>query len=608
MDNNYGSVWSNAIRAINDILKKDISDEYRFGEILSTGFFTQLTSYKDPEFNGSLTDWYIDFLKNEYVFSIENLPDASQEASFFPEHLLVRRNGMLLSTDMLRYVAYCLKLKENSTKIGTVLEIGSGYGGFARIMKAFTPDVRICLTDINESLKCAEIYLRKSCPEARISWDIADADADFILIPVENAQRDLSGRQFDLAVNIWSLGEMPDAYTSFWMDLIQAGHIERFFTINSFMAPVVYGTSDRTGIGNWLFRIDEKWEIEYFETDPKVHQCPLIMDFPKGVAIIGRRTRLDSELSQLKKAAERRFQPVLQYDWVRSALSGCKLDDGTYDITKLSMSVAERTRSYIGHFRIGSGIDDTFFRIWDHYRHTGDKLPASLMVVYLSLAGRFGRGECSKEELILLKKLPKGHLHKHYSVFLNEKTQDTITAYGRILSIQSACDEAIRFLDSGSLDKAQELFFQVASANPQHADVWHYLSRIAMNKKDYAAASAYAAHVCFLYPVYRTYHESFFNAVELLKNKRPDMQGILSDRIPPTAFATHAYECHLRQTEKDMGYQEGFLLMILAGDGRLYFKSMAEKCRNENLHMQADAFEKAYVRYKIRQHKKTDPE
>ena len=141
MGNDYGSVWSDAIRNIASILESGNTDEKRIADVFASGFFTQLTSYSDEEFNELVCGWYADFLKSQHAYDLASIPKNAEESKIVPKHLTFEKDGKNISSDMLRYTAYILMLKEKCgadfDKIGKVMEIGGGYGGFARIIKAF---------------------------------------------------------------------------------------------------------------------------------------------------------------------------------------------------------------------------------------------------------------------------------------------------------------------------------------------------------------------------------------------------------------------------------------------------------------------------------------
>src|SRR5688572_9069331 len=215
----YGSVWQRASADIAAELDSGKPPGEVLRRVLGLGYFSQFTSYPSADFNAAVVSWLERHLVDRHAFRLSDLPAGLDELDIAPAATIVEHSGRRLSPDLLRNVAYARLLEETwkgeTTERTDILEIGSGYGGLVRTLKAFYPDRRYWLTDLPESLRCAEIYLRYAFPDARIAWLDATfqgalPEADFYLVPVQDASRHLAGRSFGLAINVWSFGEMPN--------------------------------------------------------------------------------------------------------------------------------------------------------------------------------------------------------------------------------------------------------------------------------------------------------------------------------------------------------------------------------------------------------------
>jgi hypothetical protein len=516
-NNSYGSVWQQASANMADLLASDQPDGVRLRRILELGYFSQFTSYPSHEFNNAIASWLQQHLEDRYNLEISDLPDDLVELDIVPAATIVRRGNRNLSPDLLRYVAYAMQLGEvSSTRDESrfdILEVGSGYGGLARTLKCFHPGAHFWLTDIPESLRCAEIYLREAFPDATITWQKVGAgdltvEADFCLVPVADAPHVLAGRRFDLAINAWSFGEMPNVFIDAWLRIVQQDcYVSRLFSINSFMAPVTPASVARTELGDWLFGLDDHWDIEHFEIDPLVHRCPLMRNFPKGIGLLARRVTDKDVLAQMQQNAAREAKAVMQEDWVGIALDDrttsspgrpervLELTDAAIDINAISSRRLTTLTDYIGHFNIESGIDGALFRLWNDYRMNRSERSGALLVAYLAMVSKTDlEHRCTKEELLLLKRLPELPLHQDYATFGASVQRGKISDNGAWLSDQDACDRALEHKKDGEFDAAETLWIKVAAAYPAHGDCWFQLALLRELRSDWPWAAVFAAH------------------------------------------------------------------------------------------------------------------
>jgi hypothetical protein len=515
----YGGVWQPASADIAALLDSGVPEGEAFRRVLGLGYFSQFTSYPSPAFNEAVVAWLESHLGARHGFAIADLPAGLDELEIPPAATIVRRAGRKLSPDLLRYVAYARQLGDAMAGDGRgpadILEIGGGYGGLARTLKSFNPQCRYWLTDLPESLRCAEIYLRAAFPEARIArLDAAFAgeapEAEFYLVPVEEAARVLAGRKFDLAINVWSFGEMPNEYVRLWLKLLQRDcTVGWLFTINSFMAPVTPASANRVKLGDWLFGLDERWSIEQFEIDPAVHRCPLIRNFPKGVGLVARRVIDDDGIARMREAASRELEAVHREDWARIAANEHSrsdparpermIDRAEPDWHTLSCRRLLALTDYIGHFNIEAGKDGPFFRLWNEYRMNRNEDAAALLVAYLGMAGKTDlERKCTKEELFVLRRLAERPLHQEYAAFAAALERGKIPQEGAWLTDQEACDRAAEHKKAGELAAAEVLWTKVAAAYPAHGDCWFQVARLEQGRDALPEAALHAAHAVHL--------------------------------------------------------------------------------------------------------------
>jgi hypothetical protein len=508
----YGDIWGPAAETIAGILDSELPVKEKLRQVLSRGYFTQYASYPSRKFNARVVDWQLDQLKARFGVELADLPPAIDETDVVPAATLIEKSGRTITPDTLRYVLYALGMAEvwRNARFERVIEIGGGYGGFARVLREFHPGCKFWLTDLRESLKCSEMYLQISCPGARVRWlECPDQqeEADFYLIPREAAREVLEGKQFDLAVNIWSFGEMSNDEVGRWLDLLQEHcRVERLMTINSFMSPVTPRAIDRALYGCWLSALDDLWQIMRFEIDPPTHRCPLIQNFPKGIELLAARVEDASAMEGYRETARAAANRVLDEDWVLLASSGASIADLarperflTGDQRKPKAAAVSASRllavtDYIGHFNLSTR--DTMFRLWDDFRVNKGQLSGALLVAYLAMVGKADLAKrCSREELATLRRLDGLLLHEEYEAFLSAlSASDGIPYDGRRLTVQQACDLALQFRQYGDPRSAERLWAKVAFAQPAHGDCWFQMARVEEENGNSHLAAVYAAH------------------------------------------------------------------------------------------------------------------
>ena len=342
-------------------------------------------------------------------------------------------------------------------------------------------------------LNFAAIYLKKSFPDSKVllvespeQVDETVSAYDFVLLPLALKEK-LKGRDFDLALNIWSFGEMPNHFISEWFQVIQgACQVRYFFTMNAFMPPVTTQSVERTRQGDWLCQFDEHWSIQHFEINSAIHSNPFIRNFYTSLCVLGQRLQNEVEIRAEVIQSRSALNDVLVEDWTqlalfaRSNLSRPETEfnekiDSSASAHVFFLSQLLATTEYIGRFNFESGSESTFFKLWNHFRLTKAPLVGELLVCFLAMVSKtLLETRCTKEEIQLLERLPSSSLHRDYNRFFSQ-SDDCYASVDKD-SIQSACDKAIESFHCGRYDEAIDLLASVCVESSQHGEAWYYLA------------------------------------------------------------------------------------------------------------------------------------
>jgi hypothetical protein len=101
---------------------------------------------------------------------------------------------------------------------------------------------------------------------------------------------------------------------------------------------------------------------------------------------------------------------------------------------------------------------------------------------------------CTKEELLLLKRLRPLPLHQEYAAFGAAVDRGRVAHDGAWLTDQEACDRALEHKKAGEFDAAEMLWTKVAMVYPAHGDCWFQLALLFEQRGDLPLAAVSAAH------------------------------------------------------------------------------------------------------------------
>lgn len=601
----YGDVWSSPTRTLGEILTASSSSKDALRSALECGYFSKFAAMKDHRLVERLIDWQLSLLEDWTGSALGLLPPNCVEVESFPAVATLQRHGRRISPDLLRnvwYIRYLSSIFDFGKKSGParVLEIGSGNGSFSFVLKTYCPASTFYLVDIPESLQVAALYLKEALPDAKMAHVLSEEDVlpaegefDFIFVSVDNADR-LAGLSFDLAVNIWSFGEMPNHFISKWFDLIQEKcRVKRLFTLNAFLSPVTIHTTPRVKQGDWLLQLDELWEIERFDIEPGIHRCPFIRDFYKGIAYVARRIENDEERARQKRMAHEQASAAYVADWVHLATgqhSGVPIHPDGISLVRLRAQV-----DYISNFTVEGNISGAIFALWNDFRMNSNAVSGALLVAYIGMMTRSEPNLIStKEEVFLLKRLPHSKLHGEYRRLLRQSEEQEIEYKGEIFGIQAACDRAIALMAEKDYQAAEDIFASVAALVPGHGDCWYYLACIAEVKRDTLTAAVIARHAYALAPDYQHYHDLQQRLIAAVQQKSwiGDLWKRKSDSNA-SGFSSLLTKTVRAFGGADSSQMASALPFLQGGDGYECFCDYATTFRAHGDTKLADAFETA---------------
>lgn len=210
-------------------------------------------------------------------FDIADFPELRESAYSVPESV-VAVDGRPLSSIFLTHLYFYLRTIGIKRREGfrRILEIGSGYGGLARIYKTMEAGLTYILTDLPESLFYAQAFLRANFPNARTYYvhDTLPPDGvdayDFVFVPAQSCEL-LRGMTTDLVINTGSLQEMSVASAHFWMTFIQHTiDTKLFYSWNYFLNAKEYLAETKTDYNPLVPILDAFWHTRYFRINDPV--------------------------------------------------------------------------------------------------------------------------------------------------------------------------------------------------------------------------------------------------------------------------------------------------------------------------------------------------
>jgi putative sugar O-methyltransferase len=194
---------------------------------------------------------------------LESLPLYLQDSTLaWPEAVGVVDNRRL-SMAFLYHLCIAMQIDTVIGKVDSVLELGSGYGGLARVLKLVNPGAKFVLCDLPPTLFLCYVFLRRHF--SGCTFDVihqanqlsGPRTADFTFVPAQLAGA-LAGSSFDLFVNTSSLSEMTQSAVAYYMGLIENEmKVKYLYHLNRYGCTEPWlGNSCATS-----YMLDKHWEV-----------------------------------------------------------------------------------------------------------------------------------------------------------------------------------------------------------------------------------------------------------------------------------------------------------------------------------------------------------
>src|SRR3989344_4717542 len=211
-----------------------------------------------------LTGLYEYFYRSHHNYAAESLrkklevlKNLDKSCLLVPEHPAFggfgyRFEDVLYNLDTLKFYEFLIGLDRagfiEKFKTGgknVVLEIGSGWGGFAYQFKTLFPQSSYILVDFPQSFLFSATYLQILFPNARIYIGDGNLDSyraleftayDFVFIP-HYAWASLRPQHVDLAINMASFQEMTDAQVRSYVHQLAKWKTPYLYSLNRDISP-----------------------------------------------------------------------------------------------------------------------------------------------------------------------------------------------------------------------------------------------------------------------------------------------------------------------------------------------------------------------------------
>jgi SAM-dependent methyltransferase len=219
----------------------------------------------------------------------------------------------------------------------TVLEVGGGYGGFARLFSRLHPRTTYVIVDLPDSLCYSAAFLGLNFPDSRhclVTPEIADGmtpetlrQYDFVFVPV-GLERPFMGFDIDLLVNTYSFGEIPNAVVERWFQAINsARNIRNLFLLNHFLNKLAYTYKPDGNAASLLLGPD--WEIAAWELNPEYTEDPIETQLDLNYLQLVATRRDPRPLAERKREALDLVRFARGLPWYRTITIDLKREPGT---------------------------------------------------------------------------------------------------------------------------------------------------------------------------------------------------------------------------------------------------------------------------------------
>lgn len=305
-----GAIWINAHWRYNQLYGTSSYDAIaKTQEIL----FVHSQSAREAEL---AVRWYIQRFTPE---AVKALPFSGEASDITPEKATVRIDGKKYFHDDFRHHGMLHRMSKalGEKPLSSVVELGAGTGGLARILKGKFPGVRYVIIDLPDTLAYSMMFLRATFPDAKWHWvdgkPFNTTDFDFVFCPV-GMETLLYGQHFDAFINTASLGEMKIDAVKHWFAFVQGRcQFDFIFSVNRFLNLITtpHTMAWRREDNTSALQFDAKWDIIDWELVPWFIHCPWQNRHARQALIFGRRreTPLAPDPSQIADALAGSWNP-----------------------------------------------------------------------------------------------------------------------------------------------------------------------------------------------------------------------------------------------------------------------------------------------------------
>lgn len=329
---------------------------------------TYLFSIDPPGGDGGMVEWHMDYMKSKGndIFAFDERVQSSHIASN-----VVKVKDRVYSPDFFRMINFYLQLKNHCILPQTSLfvELGGGYGNFARTRKLFFKESTNVMIDLPESLFFCQIFLSLSFPEAKILYVSEPMQLtteqvksyDFVFIPTVFAES-IAGIKADLFANTASLGEMSNPTIEYWINFIQTVIKTKYcFMWNRYLN---IGRRDNENECSVIF--DRYWKVLNFQLEPDYSKCPF--EEPKvsrSLELILEREDPKDDQFYEEQSAKLLYRVSREWWHDRPNSYGC----GSYSCNEIAPDLS---------------INGTLFKLWESIRLHKTKANIHMMLTYLA--------------------------------------------------------------------------------------------------------------------------------------------------------------------------------------------------------------------------------
>jgi len=251
-------LWADQIVEHHEKIIQTFSPEALVDRVTSDNVTTGPAFIDEPRFKGIISG-QISWL-TKAGSPLSQFPSYVQDSELASPRVITTADNRRVSAAFLYHLSTAVTLEASVGKLETVLELGSGYGGLARILKLLHPGVRIVMCDLPETLYLCYVYLRRHFPACTFEAMTQPGKlptADFVFVPAPLATC-LAGSSFDVAVNTCSLSEMTQLACDYYLRIIENDiKVDYFHHLNRIGSPEpLLANACATSFG-----LDKHWDV-----------------------------------------------------------------------------------------------------------------------------------------------------------------------------------------------------------------------------------------------------------------------------------------------------------------------------------------------------------